>query len=658
MVEIPFSTFTPTPCDLNNPHFSTCYATSFSISPAPPPGLDFDTTTGILSGTPISAGTYSNLIISAINSEGSTAFPTFTINISPRIDAFTAARSITTARQYHTATTLQNGKVLVTGGIDVNFSTVLASAALYDPVTDSWSSADFMSVARSDHAANLLKDGRVLVTGGYGTAGLLNSAEIYDPADNRWIEVSPMIFGHSSHTAAMLSNPDGSILVMGGFNPDPDYPDTIVMVEHYNPNTDSWASASQMPEPRTGFTATLLPDGKVLVAGGGNINSTELYDPQNDPSLNSSIDPNSNPWSATAHPMTVNRIFHTATALVGGKVLISGGIDSSTGNEVSNAELYDPALGTWSATGAMSTVRQSHAATLLADGTVLVTGGFWRNSFLSNAYHDFAERYNPTTEVWSIAGLMATPRIFHSAVLLHNGDVLVTGGSSDGISVLASSELYHFFYTVSFSSNGGSVVNSQSLTYNSTAITPITPTKTGYSFAGWYIDVALTSAFAFTTPITANTTLYAKWTINSYSVTPTAGTGSSISPALAQTITSGATTSFTVAPHSGYGILSVTGCNGTLNGSSYTTAAITANCTVSVTAVKRNGNSGSATDPSLADALKAMQAYVGLLTLTPEQHILYDVAPLSSGAVPQGNGVVDVADVIMILRRAVGIGSW
>ncbi|HIJ86185.1 MAG TPA: beta-propeller fold lactonase family protein [Desulfuromonadales bacterium] len=213
-------------------------------------------------------------------------------------------------------------------------------------------------------------------------------------------------------------------------------------------------------------------------------------------------------------------------------------------------------------------------------------------------------------------------------------------------------------YTVSFNSNGGSAVTSQSVDYNALAAAPAAPTKTGSTFSGWYSDVALTTAFAFTTPISADTTLYAKWTLNSYTITPTAGTGSSISPATAQTITSGATTSFTVAPLAGFGILSVTGCNGTLNGSSYTTAAITANCTVSVTAVKRNGNSGSAADPTVADALKAMQAYVGLLSLTPEQHILYDVAPLSTSAVPQGNGVVDVADVIMILRRAVGIGSW
>jgi M6 family metalloprotease-like protein/uncharacterized repeat protein (TIGR02543 family) len=508
MVGIPYSTFTPTPCDLTNPHFSTCYAASFSISPASPPGMYFDTTTGVLSGTPTVAGTYSNLVISAINSEGSTAFPAFTLKISPRIDAFTATYSMTTARQYHTATTLPNGKVLVTGGIDVNLYTTLASAELYDPATDSWSFAGSMTDARANHTATLLKNGRVLVAGGYGI-GLLNSAEMYDPSDTTghpWTTVSPMIFGHSSHTATLLTNPDGSVLVMGGFNPDPDNSGGIIMVELYNPSTDSWAAASQMTEWRTGFTATLLPGGKVLVAGGGNTNSAELYDPQNDT------------WSTTAHPMIANRNSHTATPLANGKVLISGGINNITGNEYSSAELYDPGSGTWSATGALSTVRQSHAATLLADGCVLVTGGFWRNSFLGNAYHDFAELYNPTTEVWSIAGLMTTPRALHSAVLLPNGDVLMAGGSSDYISILASSELYHYYYTVSFTSNGGSAVTNQTVTYSSLTVQPATPTRTGYTFCGWYSDAGLTSLFAFTTAITADATLYAKWSINSYTV--------------------------------------------------------------------------------------------------------------------------------------------
>lgn len=83
-------------------------------------------------------------------------------------------------------------------------------------------------------------------------------------------------------------------------------------------------------------------------------------------------------------------------------------------------------------------------------------------------------------------------------------------------------------YTVSFNSNGGSAVSSQSVAYNTVATQPAAPTKTGYTFAGWYSDAGLTSVFNFTTAITADTTLYAKWTINNYTVTFNSNGGSAV----------------------------------------------------------------------------------------------------------------------------------
>lgn len=141
-----------------------------------------------------------------------------------------------------------------------------------------------------------------------------------------------------------------------------------------------------------------------------------------------------------------------------------------------------------------------------------------------------------------------------------------------------------------------------------------------------------------------------------FTVTPTPGSGFAITPATPQTITNNATTSFTVTPQSGYGIASVSGCGGSLSGSSYTTGTITANCMVSVTAIARTATSGST--PTIIDALKVLQSVVGITPLTATEKIRYDVAPLSANGTPVGNGVLDPADIILILRRSIGIGSW
>ena len=138
-------------------------------------------------------------------------------------------------------------------------------------------------------------------------------------------------------------------------------------------------------------------------------------------------------------------------------------------------------------------------------------------------------------------------------------------------------------YTVSFISNGGSAVTSQSIVYNSSATAPTAPTKTGSTFAGWYSDSDLTASFAFTTAIVTNTTLYAKWTAISYTVTPSPGANGHLSPTTEQTVNYGATASFTITPNSGYGIASASGCNGGLSGNTYTTGPIVANCQVSAT---------------------------------------------------------------------------
>ncbi|HXC93889.1 MAG TPA: DUF1566 domain-containing protein [Geobacteraceae bacterium] len=145
--------------------------------------------------------------------------------------------------------------------------------------------------------------------------------------------------------------------------------------------------------------------------------------------------------------------------------------------------------------------------------------------------------------------------------------------------------------------------------------------------------------------------------IPTYTVTPSPGTNVTVTPATSQTVKHSGTASFTVSTLAGYGIMA-SGCKGAVSGSTFTTDPVTGDCTVSFTAVVRNADASGSGQPSLLDAVKSLQGYSGKLQLSAEEKIRYDVAPLGSNGIPVGNGVVDYADIILILRRSVGIGKW
>ncbi len=216
------------------------------------------------------------------------------------------------------------------------------------------------------------------------------------------------------HTATLL--PNGKVLVVGGYNG----ANAFSSAELYDPALGTWSATGSLATARASHTATLLPNGKVLIAGGGGsagrLSSAELYDP----ALGT--------WIATGSLGTA-RFGHTATLLPNGKVLVAGG--SGSGSGPSTAELYDPTLGTWSATGALATQRNFHTATLLADGTVLVAGGQIGTSDLSTS-----ELYEPASGIWNATGSLAAARSAHTATRLPNGKVLVAGGG------LLSTELF------------------------------------------------------------------------------------------------------------------------------------------------------------------------------------------------------------------------
>jgi hypothetical protein len=349
---------------------------------------------------------------------------------------FVPKGNMTVARSGHTATLLPNGKVLIAGGRDTQGS-FLASAELYNAVLGTFTATGSMTVARSGHTATLLPNGKVLIAGGAEADGMgfgFPSAELYDPTVGTFTAIGSATAARLGHTATLL--PDGNVLIAGGVGyccgDESATVGAFAGAQLYDPSVGRFTDTGSMTVTRGAHAATLLPDGKVLIVGG------ELFDNNNGEyaALTSAelYDPAAGTFAATGG-MAVARGFPVTTLLPSGKVLVAGGSDGA--NALASAELYDPAAGSFATTGNLTTVRESHTATLLPSGKTLVAGGSDGVNALASV-----ELYDPAAGSFATAGSLSVARSAHTATLLPNGGVLVVGGEGSDAAALASAELY------------------------------------------------------------------------------------------------------------------------------------------------------------------------------------------------------------------------
>lgn len=339
---------------------------------------------------------------------------------------FRAGGDLVSPRVFHTATLLRDGRVLLAGGEGQN-GALLASAEVFDPATGRFAALPDMPAPRRGHVAVRLDDGRVLIAGGdWGPVGRAG-AFLFDPASGRFEPGATLSTPQVGTAAALL--PDGRVLLVGGQAPFVDRQVHVAPAEIYDPRLSRFSLApspvvtgSLYPEAKGPLwpKATRLADGRVLVTG--NV-TAEVFDAARGEfvAVGTTRDP----------VLRFGSFWHTSTLLADGGVLVTGGHDEFQFS--AHAQRFDPASGTFTLVGKMSAPRALHTATLLLDGSVLVTGGEtwvigaergWFGGSLATS-----ERFDPATGEFLPDAGMSVARVGHTATLLHDGRVLVAGGT-------------------------------------------------------------------------------------------------------------------------------------------------------------------------------------------------------------------------------------
>ena len=362
-----------------------------------------------------------------------------TVSVVP--SGFTLTGNMSIARAGHTATLLANGKVLIAGGANGELD---ASAELYDPTDGTFTPTGSMTSPRAGATATLLGNGKVLVAGGLGPGAsmltMLNTAELYDPQSGMFTTTGSMSVNRVRPTATLLN--DGRVLIAGGVDSHAGGGRAAASAELYDPSNGTFTPTGNMVTERADHTATLLASGKVLIVGGWNGHRADASDdPPWDPLFAELFDPVSGTFAETGS-MTTTRIGHSAIRLSDGEVIVLGGIPIIQNlHEVlpdpQFAELYDSVTGTFSSAGSFALTQTSYTVTLLNTGMILIAGGEQEGIAL-----DLAELLDPATGNLTTTGELVDKRAGHTATLLQDGRVLVTGGTDANGTALATAELY------------------------------------------------------------------------------------------------------------------------------------------------------------------------------------------------------------------------
>lgn len=337
--------------------------------------------------------------------------------------------TLTTQRANHTSTLLPSGNILTAGG--QNDTGMLGTAEILNTANNTVSATGSLNYPRSLHTAALLVNGNVLVAGGQtvigGSTQTTSTAEVYYPAMGSWGVTGSMNQARQNH--AMVQLADGRVLAAGGDQLDGSYLDSA---EIYTSTTGTWSTAAPMPYSAANLSLTLLRNGNVLAVGGlgagGAVGNASIYIPA------------SNTWSTTTKPLPGGlKLFnHRATLLADGRVLVSGG--NNGGGESTTSLIYDPNSNTWTTAGALVYPRFGHTAVALPDGDVWVIGGAQGSGVLQSF-----ERFDTLLQSWSTSTYtLSQARAYETAILAPNGYVYAIGGSGGGSTYLSSTEMAYF----------------------------------------------------------------------------------------------------------------------------------------------------------------------------------------------------------------------